>query len=365
MKVGIITVHGTVNAGASLQTHALYHKLTMMGHSPMIINYRPERFSDMMDDRRKWHWKGVKTWLKALILYRRLQKKHDKQILFEKKYYPDQTRRYNSAEELKSDPPQMDCYICGSDQIWNPRHIEYDDSFFLGFVKSGASKIAYAASIGEDNLTEKDVGFLKNSTEGFSSIGVREDSAVGIMRQCGRDATQNIDPTLLMTADYWRGIAEKPKRKLPEKFIFYYPLQHNPDEIHFIARLKEETGLPCVSVESALRPVKGTDIQIPDSSPNEFLWLMDNAQYVITNSFHGLVFAILFKKRIISFKNEYRNCRLDSLCRLFGLEGLQVDSMADFSMENRRVFWQKMAYSDNILLREREKAELYLRQVLK
>ena len=235
MKVGIITVHGTVNAGASLQTHALYHKLTMMGHSPMIINYRPERFSDMMDDRRKWHWKGVKTWLKAL----------------------------------------------------------------------------------------------------------------------------------LMTADYWRGIAEKPKRKLPEKFIFYYPLQHNPDEIHFIARLKEETGLPCVSVESALRPVKGTDIQIPDSSPNEFLWLMDNAQYVITNSFHGLAFAILFKKRIISFKNEYRNCRLDSLCRLFGLEGLQVDSMADFSMENRRVFWQKMAYSDNILLREREKAELYLRQVLK
>lgn len=366
MKIGIITMHCSTNIGASLQAHALYKKIEELGHQPEIIDYRPELFTDLLDSRKKWHWKGIKNWLKGVLLYKRLSTKHNNQIDFEQNFYPTKTLRYNSKQELQNSPPVYDCYICGSDQIWNPAHINYDSTYFLGFVPKECKKIfSYAASIGEDSLTQSDLDFLAQETARFSAISVREDSAVKILENCNRKAVQNIDPTLMFPAEYWLKQAQKPQKAVPEKFIFYYPLQHNPIEVELISKLKKETNLKCVSTEAALFPVKGTDIQLPACSPAEFLWLVANAEYVITNSFHGLVFSLIFNKKIISFKNEYRNCRLDSLCRLFNIEGLQISSLEDLSLESLQRYWELIGQAETILANERIKSESYLMEAFK
>lgn len=357
----MMTAHCSTNPGASLQSHALYKKLAELGHEPVIIDYRPPFFTDFMDARKVAHYRG-RDRLKMLLLGSRLQEKHDKFLAFENKYYPRKTRRYDSAAQLKSDHPRMDAYLCGSDQIWNPCHIQYDPSYFCDFAQ-GQKIYSYAASIGQDRLAEKDLAFLAEQTTHFQAISVREDSALSIMHSLGRDAAQHIDPTLFYGGEYWRSIATPVVQKLPPRYILYYPLQNDPIELALIQMLKRHTGLPCVAAESALRKTKGTDIQVTACSPVEFIWLIDHAETIITNSFHGILFSILLNKHVIPYKNPERNSRIESLLRLLHLEGLQTDLVDDYLTKDWKGYWDRFIAASEVLESERSRAEQYLREV--
>ena len=224
--------------------------------------------------------------------------------------------------------------------------------------------ISYAASIGQDTLHDKDIQFLKDNLGNFSALSVREDSAVHLLKEMGFPCVQHVDPTLLFSADYWRGISTASPVQTPDHYILYYPLQHNPLELALIQAMKEKFKLPCVAIESALRATKGVDIQIPYYSPNEYLWLIDHADYVITNSFHGCLFSVLFEKCIVPFKNQYRNCRLESLFRLLELDGIQVDSVEDFHTKCWDKYWCKGLNTIRIVEREKQKAFGYLRRAI-
>lgn len=368
MTVGILTAHCSVNPGASLQAHALCKKVKDMGHEPYLIDYRPWYFTDLMDERKAGERNTPRNRLKLLLLGKRLREKHNKFMAFEEEFYPAKTKRYDLPEELCNEPPQFDAFLCGSDQIWNPGHIHYDGSFFLEFAVSGPGiKASYAASIGQDVLNETDYRFLARHIKNLDFLSVREDSAACLLKselKCRR-VSQNIDPVLLHDVEHWRALAMPACGKLPERYILYYPLQDNPAAEQLLCQIKKDTGLKCVAVISGLRCPRAVDVQIAAYGPREFIDLFDRAEYVLTNSFHGIVFSLLFQKRLFSYRNPVRNSRIESLLRLFGMEGLQADTLEDYFGFDWESIWSRCAEIPPILRAERIKSEQYLNEVLK
>lgn len=365
--VGIITAHCSANPGASLQAHALCKKISELGYQPVIIDYRPNNFIDIAE-RAENGTATDRERLKMFVLRRRLSKRYRFFQEFETSYYPKKTKCYQSVEQINDDPPVLDAYLCGSDQIWNPQHVNYNLTYFLDFAKTQtAPRISYAASIGQDVVDERGCDFLKAGIENLDHISVREDTAKVLLQdQIGinRPVAQHIDPTMLYPASYWRSLERPPEKKLPEKYILYYPLQDNSIEEALNQEVKKSTGLPCVALCSAMKKPSFADLQICEYGPLEFLYLIDHAEIVTTNSFHGIVLSLIFRTNIVPYRNPVRNSRIESLFRTLGLPNMQMDSVDTYQEQNWSALWDASRKIDEALRAEQVRATAYLTEVL-
>ena len=290
MKVGLLTVHQSVNCGASLQAGALYKSLEEIGHEVEIINYRPYYFVGEVEPGKKL---SVKHLVKRALIGKRLHETQSKFTEYQKLCFPKMSNPITSHEKLIEANFDYDLAVCGSDQIWNPPHINYDRAWFFDFLTQTES-VSYAASIGKDHLTGDEMEWLRESLSGFTSVGVREDTAVNLLAGMGIRSTLCVDPTLLRPKKEWQMLEKAPENTLPDKYIFYYPLQKNPGlESELLLELKKETHLPCVALSDSLIPPTGADVRLTGFGPREFLYSLSHAEYVFTNSFHGLVFSII------------------------------------------------------------------------
>lgn len=365
--IGIITAHCSTNAGASLQTHAICKKIGELGYRPVIIDYRPDNFIDIAE-RVKLGIANNRERFKMVILSRRLSRRYRFFQQFEAEYYPEKTTCYRSVEQINADPPVLDGYLCGSDQIWNPGHVNYNLTYFLSFAKEQMGpRVSYAASIGQDIVDKRGRDFLKAGTENLDYISVREDTAKLLLENeigITREVSQHIDPTMLYPASYWRTLERCTKEKLPQKFILYYPLQENPIVESLIYEVKKKTGLPCVALCSTMRKPHFADFQITAYGPREFLYLIDHADAVVTNSFHGIVMSLILETNIIPYRNLVRNSRIESLFRSLGLQNMQVDSIESYREQNWNDLWDKAKKIEATLLAEQNSASAYLKEVL-
>lgn len=365
MKVGVLTIHDTFSIGASLQAYAICRKLTELGHAPQLIAYSPKYLFSIYDARPIGIQEDLKSTIRSIFAYKRNAEIQKRFVEFKEHFHPPMTARCHSNEEIKQNPPEMDAYLCGSDQIWNPEHISYDDTFFCGFEKRQIPKVSYAASIGLDKLTDKDISFLCEQCKNMTSIGVREDTAVQQLSELGFAVTQNIDPTLLYGKEVWKELESPVSQKLPEKYILYYPLSENNIEYELLPLLKAYTGLPCVVISPSLKGYKHADYQVCSAGPQEYLYLFDNAEVVFTNSFHALSFSIIYEKKSVLYGHVTRNTRLESLLRLTGLEERLVKTVKDFQEKDWKTIWGKgYAKSNQIIQEEQVKADIYLREAL-
>ncbi len=365
MNVGLLTIHDSVNPGASLQACGLYQAVKDLGHEVSVINYCPNYFPSHTNVIKPLLAQGPKGIAKAALLGKRLKAKAALFQEFADSTYSVGTRRYANYASLKSAPPMFDAVICGSDQIWNPPHVCYDDAWFFSFYGSNRPRlISYAASIGKDRLDEKDLSWLVRGASTFDFVGVREDTGVDLLLGNGVDAVQCVDPTFLCSRDMWESLERRPSGDVPEKFIFYYPLQENPLEAELVRAVSDDFGLRVVSVWSALRKLPSMDIQIPVFGPREFLWLMNHSEAVVTNSFHGLAFSVIFEKNLVSFKNLTRNSRLASLLKILGVENYQISSMEEYRNTNWDERFRALHASKQRIAEEVSVSEDFLRRAL-
>lgn len=366
MKVGLQTVHCSKNPGASLQAHALAKKLSDLGGEVEVINYCPIYFLDPMDPMKRKTW-SVKEKLKAVVIGRAQKKRYDLFQEFNRKYLPRLSERYDTPEDLKKADGRYDVYVCGSDQIWNPENVHHDTSFFFDYVtKWDAVLASYAASIGQDSLSDAEQEWLRSGMACFDAVSIREKSGVELARELlkSREIIQSIDPTLLYSGSYWRGLTQKPSKKVPDHYILYYPIQNTKFSCEMIDKLKAETGLPCVALDGGLKKNPHADSQIRAYGPGEFLWLIDHADYVITNSFHGTVLSVLLKKRVVAYRHSSRNSRLESVLSLLNLTELQISALEEMKQLDWKQIAEKQNRIDELLLEERNNAEAYLKSVL-
>lgn len=346
MKAGVITFHSAHNFGASLQTWALQRVLKDNNIEASVINYHPSIIDDLYNP-----LKGKEGIRKSLATMK-LKRKNPNSLIRYKNYTDfiniqfDLIGDYSTYEELEQADLDLDAYIVGSDQVWNSEHIGgFDPAYFLKFAKPGKRKIAYAASIGKDYILPIYHDRIKECLKSFTSISVREESAVKAVKDLvKREVDVVLDPTLLIPREAYEEIKRVPE--INEKYIFVYMMENNPDVIAFANRMSQATGLPIVQ----RRPNKIFKNEIATcytQGPGEFLGWIENAEYVITNSFHGTVFSMIYETPFVSMLHSNTGSRTIDLLKSLNMESHLLYKKEDF------VDFSQFAIEDKESLRRR------------
>lgn len=327
MKVGIITFYNVVNYGSMLQAYATWQYMKARGHEVEFIDQPFGRFPNSVPHRFLWCFKVLK-W--GIIRGRFRDWVRFPMTMFAC-HYP-QSRRYNSVVELVNAQPNYDAVIVGADLVWRPDWCapEYTQAAFLAFAPPGCKRIAYAASFcaKEWGLVSRDeVGALLKK---FDAIGIREESGRSIVRDLsGREDEQVvIDPALILNAEEYKRLAAPALRG---RYIFKYLLEWSDGDAErkCVSMCCEELGISEVR-EDRMMPngIKGVLCRLlcvtAKISVSEWLRRVLDADFVVTNSFHGTCFSILFHRPFITLlipgKMDGLNERVVSLLSKLGLE---------------------------------------------
>lgn len=315
MKIALLTIWREKNYGAELQAYATIKVLQQLGHDVEMIDIR-------LSDCSHLNWKGhIGRFISQL------GPSHKKFCSFWEKHIPT-TRRYKSIKELQVNPPKADIYIVGSDQVWNPEITkEFATLYFLNFGDKKVKRISYASSFGTDkwnfpNLKEE----VKNLLNRFNHVTCREDSGVRILEEeFGVIADHVIDPTLLLE-NYSDLIGQATERNI----LVYYPLTTDSELEAYSLNLAKELNLKAVNNKFSTTVLGFAEWK--RVSIAEWVKNIAEAKFVVTRSFHGMVFSILHKRQFAVLAGKHgRSTRLTSLLRILGIEDRFFNSIEEMN----------------------------------
>ncbi len=333
MRIGLLTFHFSDNYGAALQAYALRRWFVEQGHEVHFIDYRPAhvehggRLSLPTSPARvkanlKVVYLGISAFVNRHFGNRDQMRKF---IRFRQRFLcvSDNIARAENTDILTA-AKKFDLIVAGSDQIWAPsQHYGFDRNYFLAFASEfSARKISYAASFGRDTVSYDEAKQLPALLANFDAISVREISGGGLVQQAiGRAPALVPDPTMLHT-DYTDFIADSELFGLAD-YVFCYALR-SPDNIRQTA--DQVASHFTIKVKSPHNPHRRW-IEIGETvhpDPAEWVGLLKSARFVVTNSFHGTVFSLLFHKPFIvaglTGSKASANARALNLLRAVGLE---------------------------------------------
>lgn len=310
MKIGVVTFwHGNDNYGMIMQCWALQTFLKKLGHDPFVIRYNPVGCLP-----KRW-LKLVIKFIKSissssfrdsvlrenvLIKEKELHYPERKFDEFRKRYLQFSSLEYHYIEKLRLLPPKADCYVCGSDQIWAGSLKSRNTwGYYLDFGSKRTKRIAYAPSFGHNLNTEDSLKLLGKALSRFDAISCREWKGVELCKEHGYEATKVEDPTLLLSAKDYAPIMSK---KMYDNYIFIYSLNiEKPEDIYW-RELKTTYPNHKIVVTPASgfipgREIFGDEVEYKYATPGEWLSLIAHADLVVTSSFHGIVFSVLFNRK--------------------------------------------------------------------
>lgn len=348
MKISLLTIWHDGNYGAEMQAYATIKILKQLGHDVEMIDIR-------LSDKNHLSLRGrIGYYISILSPYYR------KFNSFWRKHIPT-TRRFRTLKELQDNPPIADAYVVGSDQVWNPTLTkDFRNLYFLDFGDDDVKRISYASSFGtdkwnHDNCTEE----IRRLLERFSAISSREISGVEILKEIFNVHAVNVlDPTLL-----FNGYPELTGKLEETKNLVYYPLSSFPELEKYSNELANRLGLNSYNVNWHKNLSKGVTWN-RNSIEN---WVKDiaEAKFVITPSFHGLAFSLIYHRQFaIIVKNKSLATRITSLLRLLELEDRVYESIEE--LDNAEPWNNKIDYEkvDKILSTLREKSISFLKEAL-
>lgn len=366
-KIDIITLHRVVNYGSVLQTYALQEKLKEKGNEVEVIDYYPERLHLFGMLKRLKNKKEILrknpiirfgaqcVILPSYIMRFRMFKN------FLKKYIKMTDKTYYTKEELEEDPPKADIYCTGSDQVWNSdwnEKIEYP--FYLDFVPDNKRRISYAASFGKKQLNKEEIPETKRLIDKYQYISMRELSGVEILKQLGRnDGINVLDPTLLLNKEEWLKIASN--KYDGKKYILMYNLNRNKKIDSYVEKLSKEKGLDIYYISYNLHECFKKGKMKCNVKVEDFLSLIANASYVVTDSFHATAFSINFNTPFMIVFPEKFSTRLLSILEITGLKNRIVEDYTDTKLANEKI---DFTHVNSVLENERHKAMEYIEKAL-
>lgn len=344
MNFNILTFHRAYNYGAVLQAFALQEFISNMGYSCGVYDYIAPSENRLV---------GIKG--KILQAVQQLNKKDC--AIREAKY-----REFAETALHLNKEENSDIYVSGSDQVFNPCGA-FDSHYFLQFAPEEALRISYAASMGEGTIPENRVDTLGKYVSGFDMISVREAyDKERLSPLCNQEIHIHVDPSMLHDKTFWRQHME-PVEGVPEKYILVYVL-HRPKNINKLLKwLKKETGAKILVVDGqgvvqgVMTHLVKHDKALHRVGPREFLWLMDHAQCVVTSSFHGTAFSLLFEKEFYSLVNMVRPSRIKNILAKVGLQ--PVSEETETFRRQGAVNWAEV---EHILQEERQRSRTYITQ---
>ena len=347
MRIGIITYHWAYNYGAVMQAYALQTHLEKLGHIVEFINYIP--INQTVGVLRKYIGRNFEsTKLKWKTSRRELS------------FYPFISRlnigsiKYISHQELLDLPPKYDIYICGSDQIWNydlvsstPEKKGISHPYYLDFGDETAQRLAYAPSFGSVNIPDEVKEEVKKCLNKFHSISVREKSGVEIIKSLGfKNVKWMPDPTfLLKKADYLD--IETSRINDNQGFIYSYILEEQDEMAKKVLTLVSDMNNKTIYNVFMGTIIKGRNYKNIIPSPEQWLHYINNADFVVTNSFHSTVFSLIFHRPFITIplggRASVRNERIISLLDSLGLSTRllwEYDEIAILEIRKQSINWE-------------------------
>ncbi len=333
-KIAIITIHFGVNHGTSLQAFALCKYFSNQNYSVSLIDYVPKRYEIWEEYYKKK--KGKYNLLLVLGFFpfyfireipnrRRFRK-------FAKNYLP-LTQKYRTNLQLRKNPPLADVYVVGSDQVWNSDYNGLEEfSYYLDFVPD-KRKIAYSSSFGKSfPLCDKEKMVISPLLQKFEGIGVREDDGLRILNSMGIPSKHVVDPVFLLTQEEWLSFANNKiaMNTSSDDYLLIYVMDGDYERLVEIA--EEISRIENLKIY-AICFTKIRDRRIKKCFykclPQDFVNILYNSRFVVTNSFHGTAFSILFRKPFISVRKSLYNSRIESLLSKLELEKRLVDYDCD------------------------------------
>lgn len=350
MKVGMVTFHRACNYGAVLQAYALQKTLKKMDFDTEIINFKSAAIEDLYSLKKNFLHR-VKTLEIIPLIKKRIQFSN---FINQKM---DLTKLINDTKDLKKLNAEYDLFVTGSDQVWCEKCLRQAPAFFLDFVEDSSKKISYAASIGKDSVAEELQDKFFSYVSSYAGVSVREESARKLLIDgTKKDITVHVDPTLLLDASGWQGMLQKPKKK---GYILVYTVLEPFNLLDYAKALSEKTGCEIIYLNDRMKNRRKGFNYVPAVSPEQFVGFFSEARYVVTNSFHGTVFSILFHKQFaVEFEAKgRRNIRSEELLKKLHLDNRELTSATELVEE--AIDWSAV---DDLLDKEREKSKLYFEQ---
>lgn len=259
---------------------------------------------------------------------------------------------YNNYETLKNNPPQADYYIAGSDQIWRPSSCH--PVFFLDFVEDKSKRASYAASMGNTKIPDEKRQIFTDFVNSFEYISVREqDNAEAIASVSDKNVGVHIDPAYLLTKQEWQEF-EKPY-PIKKPYILLYALYWDKSYNKQLKKLHKKTGYDIVAICGGLSKIWANK-KLFDVDPGQFIWLIDNAEAVISSSFHGVSFSIIFNKKLAAVVNPALPSRITNLFSSLCVENSNITDVCSTDTS----FYTK---TNEIIKNKKEEALKYLSKV--
>lgn len=348
-KVGILNFHWAKNFGAVLQSWALNKLLIDMGYEAEIINFLPKlalvhsrnlKPSELAKKYRTIGYPLVRSACFAVgevinYVYDLKNEIHKNRSFdhFRKHFLRVSTKAVNNIDELRQECLKYDLCIVGSDQVWNPEYLSYSDfAYLLPFRLEGVKKIAFSASIAKD-IPSTMIKLYEKALSDFSFISCREKTHCRLLKSLlGKEVYNTLDPTLLLSRESYETIIKKNTQLHYEKYVLVYnfgfsilPLAEKVASTLKLPVIVYNNKPPLLTITRRLTFSKyfKTAPSFSSESPREFLTLLKNAEFVITNSFHGTALSLLYEKPFISVlegQSFKQKSRIIDLLELFELK---------------------------------------------
>ena len=338
MLIGILTCHRGHNYGALMQAYAIKTYLKTLGHEVEFIDYLPSGYFSESGNIKPKKIQGLS--LKEILLYPKyffrwfyplyaLKSKRRKSFhKFIKKYIID--KRYGILNK------EYDVVIYGSDQIWSkfPQISGFDQIFFGDKVIKAKKRISLSASMGVVEINDNDIEFLRNSLNGFYAISVREDDLFKAILLLKLDSKiklcKTIDPAFLLEQVDWDKLISH--KIISNPYLLYYNFQGDPETNSISKFIADSLKLQIITIAGGVYNKDIEEGHLLTAGPLEFLSLFRYADFIVSSSFHGVAFSIIFEKQF--YARQTWNCeRVKSLLRALSLEDRFLNTREDINLK--------------------------------
>lgn len=372
VKVSLITLHSSINYGSVLQTYATKHVFDRLNCEIVFVDYTRENntiqaFADRMQCRSlikafKFITFGLLDRKINGIAIKRVEKRAMPMKLFLEKYVNLTERKYSSYKDLLKFPPMADIYCTGSDQVWNSvwnNGVELP--YFLGYAPENSRRIAYAASIGREEIDEREKEIIMPYLKKYDYISMREQSGVKILSSMGINADWVIDPTLMLTKEDWLKIS-KPIAKRKKHFLLVYILNWSKSIERYVKTIASiyELEIYRISKTKPLIPSVHGIRTIILEEVEQFPSYFNEAFGIVTDSFHATAFSLNFHKRFVVIPPPRFSTRVQSILDLTNTSECMEDTIEE-SFRFFEVDWNRV---DDVLNEERKKAYAFLKNAI-
>lgn len=381
-KIGIITYFYYYNYGTMLQGYALQKVMEREGNGKFSSEIIDCRFGEK--DLSFWYYFKIRV-RRFFIYFTEIKKviaTFKKRDLTNAKYREENNQKrqlfddfvkhccsmsevtYQQSSDLYPQPPIYDIYVTGSDQTWSPK-VGLRDSLFLGFAPKDKVKAAYAPSIGVATYSSEEEQYVREHLKEYQFVSCREKHGAEILQNLSSVKVETVlDPTLLMRAEEWRNIAIKPE--VPDKYILCYFIGERMYYRDFAKQLSKQLNLPLVFIPGSNTDMKSENHLVWKSGPREFLGLIDNAEVVLTDSFHGTIFSINFRRNFYCFIKHEGAKAMDNMriIDILGRLGQSDRLLTEYA--GNEIAYTPVDYTttDSLLQEERERSESFINKIL-